>query len=164
MQSSLLSMSATSSGIVCNFTLLCMTNISCLVVFYQPLKVWQSSGSPCIYTICYAQYLFILHYNFDITLDYLVLNISQFMKSFLYTLSDFDSRDFPVEATNAVECFKCLNYLLKQYDNLDTASKRKFLVQVLLLCATHNSKYFWTSEESISSSKGIVFLWLLSNL
>lgn len=65
---------------------------------------------------------------------------------------EFGSEDFPFVEKNAEECFRNLNNLLEQYESIDTAGKRKFLVQALLLCATHNSKYFWSSEESISAS------------
>lgn len=76
----------------------------------------------------------------------------------LLIFTDYDARDFPTEAKDAEECFEYLNCLIKQYENIDTAGKRKFLVQVILLCATHSSIYFWSSKESLSSSQGMFYL------
>lgn len=72
----------------------------------------------------------------------------------LIIFADFDARDFPTEAKGAEECFEYLNCLIKQYESIDTAGKRKFLVQVILLCATHSSIYLWSSKESLSASQG----------
>lgn len=89
----------------------------------------------------------------------LIINNNLFLLIYLFLFfTDFDARDFPTEAKGAEECFEYLNCLIKQYENIDTAGKRKFLVQVILLCATHSSIYLWSNKESLSASQGMFCL------
>ncbi|XP_055932268.1 TELO2-interacting protein 2-like [Argiope bruennichi] len=66
---------------------------------------------------------------------------------------DYSPEDFPYTAVNAVECFQCLKPLLKEVQSMEHGFKRHFLINVLLLCATHNKTYHWSSSNSITSSE-----------
>ncbi|CAL1283792.1 unnamed protein product [Larinioides sclopetarius] len=64
---------------------------------------------------------------------------------------DYSSEDFPNTAINAVECFQYLKHLLKEVHSMEHGFKRHFLINVLLLSATHCKAYHWSSNKSISS-------------
>ncbi|KFM70130.1 hypothetical protein X975_26943, partial [Stegodyphus mimosarum] len=49
---------------------------------------------------------------------------------------DYDSRDFPYIAENAVKCFECLKVMLPKIIQLNNSGKRHFLIHVLILCGT----------------------------
>ncbi|PRD27521.1 UNVERIFIED_CONTAM: Tti2 [Trichonephila clavipes] len=69
---------------------------------------------------------------------------------------DYSSEDFPETAKNAVECFKYLKILLENLNPHERANKRFFLIDTILLIATHSETYHWSNEDSIQASKDCI--------
>ncbi|GIX67678.1 TELO2-interacting protein 2 [Caerostris extrusa] len=69
---------------------------------------------------------------------------------------DYSAEDFPETAENAVKCFSYLYILLKELELMEHSYKRHFIINVLLLCATHSRNHHWSNCNSISSSKGML--------
>ncbi|GIY38953.1 TELO2-interacting protein 2 [Caerostris darwini] len=69
---------------------------------------------------------------------------------------DYSAEDFPETAENAVKCFSYLHILLKELELMEHSYKRHFIINVLLLCATHSRNHHWSNCSSISSSKDFV--------
>ncbi|GFR15539.1 hypothetical protein TNCT_277341 [Trichonephila clavata] len=66
---------------------------------------------------------------------------------------DYSRKDFPETAENAVECFKHLKILLEKLSPQERAYRRFFLIDAILLIATHGETYHWSNEDSIQASK-----------